>query len=75
MALHSNPRRAWGQLRGAGKPRRPLQTQDTTSLAAAATSEDKYARYGPRGSIRPATSALNRNARRWACLSLLQEKL
>jgi hypothetical protein len=58
---------------GVGKPRRPPQTHDTTGLAAAATSKDKYARYGPRGSIHPATYALNRNARPWACLSLLPE--
>jgi hypothetical protein len=68
------PRQAWGPLRGASKPRRPPRTHDTTGLAAAATSEDEYARYGPRRSIRPVTSALNRNARPWACHSLLQEK-
>ncbi len=74
-AIHGNPRRAWGRSRGARKPRRPPQTQGTTSLAAAATSKDKYARYGPRGSIHPATSARTRNARPWACLSPLPEKL
>jgi hypothetical protein len=35
--------------------------------------KDKYARYGPWGSIHPATSARTRNARPWACLSLLRE--
>jgi hypothetical protein len=74
MAIRCNPRQAWDQSRGAGKMLRPLRTRGMTGRAAAATSKDKYVRYGPPGNIYPATSALNRNALPWVCLFLPQEK-
>jgi len=66
-ALHGSPRRVWGRLRGASKLPRQPQMQGTTYRAAAETSNNRYARYGRPGNILPATSALNKNARRSEC--------